>query len=458
MKTPLLLLLSGLLTINGLAQTDLITNGSFENSTSPWTGWSSSVVNGDLWAGLGNCGGATGTDYAWAGDQNESAGVNNLEENMYQQVTIPSNTTAAVLYFDASINTSESGGTYDQMTIEIQNTSGTTLESLGGLSNASGDAGISGCQTWAGYYVNIPNTYWGSTIRVAFEFSTDASNPTIFRVDDIELLVTNSNCSYTLSASSYTAPDNTANTYTNVATVTAGSGCDWTASVTTGSAWLSTTSSGSGNGNISIGVLENTTGASRSGTITVQGQTLNVTQPALTCEYTISPELYICPDYTSGTLTDIAIINTSSGCDWDANVLEGGTWLISNSNGTGSGTINITVLENNNETPRSGTIVVEGETLLVQQPANPWLTGIEGLKSADLEVFPNPASDQLTLHVSEISSGTTYRIIDAIGRTFKQGTVRSNSESISLEGMSAGTYMILIESDEDRISRHFIKR
>lgn len=458
MKNSLLLLLSGILSFGAFAQTDLITNGSFENSTSPWTGWSSSIINGDLWAGLGNCGGATGTDYAWAGDQDETSGVNNLSENMYQQVTIPANTSAAVLYFDASINTAESGTTvYDQMEIQIQNTSGTVLQSLGGLSNTSGDAGISGCQTWAGYYVNIPSTYWGSTIRVVFEFSTDSSLPTIFRVDDVELLVTSSNCSYSLSNSSYTTPDHTANTYNGIVSVTAGTGCDWTASVTSGNTWLSTSSTGSGNGSISISVTENSTGAPRSGTIVVQGQTLTITQPALVCDYTISPEIYICPDYTSGTLTDIAIINTSSSCDWDANVLEGGTWLISNSTGTGSGTINITVLENNSETPRSGTIVVEGETLLVQQPANHWLTGVANAENERLQVFPNPANDVLNIQSTDISAGATFRIVDPMGKLVKQGSLAQRLETISIEDLPAGSYVLLIHSNEEQISRHFIK-
>ena len=58
------------------------------------------------------------------------------------------------------------------------------------------------------------------------------------------------------------------------------SACNWTASVTSGSTWLSTSSSGTGSGAISITVLQNTSTSLRTGTIDVSGQTLTIIQPA----------------------------------------------------------------------------------------------------------------------------------------------------------------------------------
>lgn len=88
-------------------------------------------------------------------------------------------------------------------------------------------------------------------------------------------------CPCTLSQSSYTCPNSNANNYGNIVNVTAASGCIWATSVTSGGSWLSTTSSGNGNGSISISVLANNTGAARTGTIDGNGQILTVTQPAL---------------------------------------------------------------------------------------------------------------------------------------------------------------------------------
>jgi hypothetical protein len=451
MRQFILSFFTALASLSAISQTNLIVNGSFENASSPWTGWSSSIANGDLWAGQGSCPANTGTDYAWSGDQNQATGVNNLSEDMYQTVSIPSTTTSAVLYFDASINTSESGSSvYDQVEIQIQNTGGTVLQSLGGLNNTHGDYGVSNCQSWAGYYVNIPSNYWGQTIRVVFVFSTDSSYPTIFRIDDVELMVTSSNCSYSLSTTSYTLANNQAGNFNNVASVTAGTGCAWAATVTSGSTWLSTSSTGNGNGQVSITVTQNTGSSDRVGTINIEGLTLTITQPGLVCDYTVSPETYTCPDYHSGTLTNIAIVNTSDGCVWDANVLEGSSWLVTNSNGTGSGTINITVLENNAATPRSGLLVIEGETLLVQQPANPWLTGVEEMAPGTFEVFPNPAQYEVTFRTSDFTPNASITVTDLAGRLIFATTLSSNNLVLDIANWNRGVYHVQF-SDGDRI-------
>lgn len=56
-------------------------------------------------------------------------------------------------------------------------------------------------------------------------------------------------------------------------------GCNWTAIVTTGNNWLSTSSQGNGNGQVSILVTNNTNNFSRVGIINVNGSTFTVTQP-----------------------------------------------------------------------------------------------------------------------------------------------------------------------------------
>lgn len=71
----------------------------------------------------------------------------------------------------------------------------------------------------------------------------------------------------------------------NVA-VTTGSGCSW--SSTSNATWISVTSgSGVGNGTSSLSVAANS-GAARSGTVTIAGQTFTVNQAAASVSYTIS--------------------------------------------------------------------------------------------------------------------------------------------------------------------------
>ena len=65
--------------------------------------------------------------------------------------------------------------------------------------------------------------------------------------------------------------------------VTAGSTCAWSA--TSNAAWLTVSAgaTGTGNGSVSVAVAANT-GAQRSGTMTIAGQTFTVTQAA-PCTY-----------------------------------------------------------------------------------------------------------------------------------------------------------------------------
>ncbi|MBK6314545.1 MAG: S8 family serine peptidase [Blastocatellia bacterium] len=83
-------------------------------------------------------------------------------------------------------------------------------------------------------------------------------------------------CTYSISP---TSASPAAGATTGTVSVTAGAGCAWTA--TSNAAWLTITSgaSGSGNGSVGYSVAVNT-GAPRSGTLTIAGQTFTVNQAA----------------------------------------------------------------------------------------------------------------------------------------------------------------------------------
>jgi uncharacterized protein (TIGR03437 family) len=85
----------------------------------------------------------------------------------------------------------------------------------------------------------------------------------------------NSNCTYLLNSASQSF---SASGGSGSVSVTAGSGCTWTAN--SNASWIAITSgaSGSGNGAVAFSVALNTTTSSRTGTITIAGQTFTVTQ------------------------------------------------------------------------------------------------------------------------------------------------------------------------------------
>ncbi|MFZ4401917.1 MAG: T9SS type A sorting domain-containing protein [Bacteroidales bacterium] len=174
------------------SQTNLITNGSFEST--PWnSGWSSVNGTGLYGGSVASCPASDGSNYIWNGSQ--ITGTNNINCDIYQTITIPSNTTYCSFAMNVSINTLETGTMiYDTLRVKFRSTSGALLANFTHVSNASSYAGsgIPGCQNW---YITssgmpIPSTYFGQTFRVSLEFRTDASNPTIFRVDNIRVLAT----------------------------------------------------------------------------------------------------------------------------------------------------------------------------------------------------------------------------------------------------------------------------
>jgi hypothetical protein len=80
---------------------------------------------------------------------------------------------------------------------------------------------------------------------------------------------------------------------TFTATVTAASGCSWTA--TESLSWVSITSgaSGTGNGTVTYSVTANTGTTSRNGNLTIAGRTLAVTQNAPTAAPAAPTNLHI---------------------------------------------------------------------------------------------------------------------------------------------------------------------
>jgi len=150
---------------------ELIVNGGFEGSVSPWVNSGS----GAFYTSNGSYPhGGTGYDYF---------GVNNsVSGQTYQTVSIPSGA-AGTLTFWLNVSSSESATTpYDYLYAEVRSTSGGLLQTLATYSNQN--------KTTAGTYsqksFNL-SAYKGQTVRIQFRSTTDDSLTTYFRVDDVSL-------------------------------------------------------------------------------------------------------------------------------------------------------------------------------------------------------------------------------------------------------------------------------
>src|SRR5207247_7393209 len=95
-------------------------------------------------------------------------------------------------------------------------------------------------------------------------------------------------------------------------------------------------SNGSGSGTVQYAVSVNTAGGSRSGTLSIAGQTFTLTQSGAGCEYSISPTTQ---SFTSASGTGTVSVPAPPGCGLSAEINDGWATITAGSNGRGSGTV-----------------------------------------------------------------------------------------------------------------------
>ena len=151
---------------------ELISNGGFEVSASPWVG-----------SGTGYFYTANGT-YPHGGTGYIYFGVNNsVTGQSYQTVSIPATATGNLTFW-LNVTSSETTTTtqYDKLFVEVRNTAGTLLTTLATYSNLN--KGTAGVYTQKSFSLAA---YRGQTVRVQFRSTTDSSVTSSFRVDDVSL-------------------------------------------------------------------------------------------------------------------------------------------------------------------------------------------------------------------------------------------------------------------------------
>jgi hypothetical protein len=297
-----------------------------------------------------------------------------VKNNGSPDIAVDTNQTVPFVSAGYNSNCSPCTYTLSQNSYTCPNSNASTYSNIVNVTTPTGCSWTATVTNGSSWLSTTSSGNGNGSISITVQANTTTSSRTgTIDVNGQTLTITQPgvSCTYTLSQNSYTCPNSNASTYSNIVNVTAPTGCAWTATVTNGSSWLSTTSSGNGNGSISITVQANTAASGRTGTIDVSGQTLTVTQPGTqggSCTYTLSQYTYTCSDASANTYNSIGLVNTQSGCSWQAIVTSGASWLASSSSGTGSGAVSIVVLQNTQTSARTGTIDINGQTLTITQP------------------------------------------------------------------------------------------
>jgi hypothetical protein len=144
--------------------------------------------------------------------------------------------------------------------------------------------------------------------------------------------------------------------------VTTSANCGWTA--VPGATWISVTSpaSGTGSGFVDLAFAGNT-GPARTGTLTVGGRTVTITQDS-GCTINLSSTAQPAP--ASGTAGSVNV-TTGAGCSWTAVSQVPWIAVTGGASGTGDGAVQFSVETNATGAPRSGTILIGGVTFTINQ-------------------------------------------------------------------------------------------
>jgi hypothetical protein len=185
-------------------------------------------------------------------------------------------------------------------------------------------------------------------------------------IADQTLTVTQAGIGCTVSLSPYEASAPAAGGAGSV-TVTTPAGCAYDTVV--GPSWISVTSGspGVGSGTVVYSVEPNSTTVSRSGSLTIGGQTFQVTEEGLACSMTVDTSGLGSPYGPAGGVGVVTITTNGTNCSWAAS--SGASWAsVVPGSGTGNATIGVIVASNGfSATSRSTDLTIAGQTVTILQ-------------------------------------------------------------------------------------------
>ena len=359
----------------------------------------------------------------------------------YLLYTVSANTGAAPRTCNISVNGKQFTITQDGLNCNY-NLSPTSniFSSTGGSGNF--DLNTNASCTWSAgsscTFVNIVKSTGTGPATISYTVSVNngaaRSCAIIINGQKHTILQQGLNCTYALSqnSASFSASANPGSVVVN----TPGS-CTWVASSTCSFVNVLNTS-GTGSATISYTLSANSSVNSRTCSIIVGGQTLDITQAGLPCTYALSPSS---KSFGASAGTGSFSVNTNgSTCTWTA-VASCSFVSILNNSGTGNGTVNYNISANTDSAGRSCVISVNGQQHTIVQDGQ----------------APIICSYTLQSDTASFSSAGGARTFDVLtnGSTCTW-TATSNCGFVSLKnnsGSGNGTVSYTVSANPNTVSR-----
>ncbi len=75
----------------------------------------------------------------------------------------------------------------------------------------------------------------------------------------------------------------------------------------------------------------------------------------------------------------------------------------------------------------------------------------QAIEKQDVNIYPNPASKEVTISISNFSTEAICSFMDVSGRTVSKNIIKDKVSTIDLEGIPAGVYIVKIASKENDV-------
>ena len=217
-----------------------------------------------------------------------------------------------------------------------------------------------------------------------------------------------------------------------------GTNCGWTATSNDSFITITSDSRGAGNAVVSYSVAPGT--VSRTGTMTLAGQTFRVTQGTPNgCTFKLSSTGGAFK--SKGGLKTVRVKTVGTNCEWAALSSDGFITITAGTNGVGNGIVRLAVAGNTNTTSRSGVLTIAGQPFSVTQKAggciyslSPKLVKFSAAGgSKTVKVKPNLADCAWTV-ASNAAFLTLTAGTNGVGRGTVDFSVATNTNTVARTG------------------------